>query len=59
MPNDDDLTAVQARLGVQLKARFENWRRAQDEIPSISDALRLLLEAGLDAERAAPKNKQP
>lgn len=33
MPNDDDLTAVQARLDVQLKTRFENWHRAQDEIP--------------------------
>jgi hypothetical protein len=52
MPNDDKLTTVQGRIGGQLKARFDSWRRRQDEIPSISDALRVLLQKGLDAERA-------
>jgi hypothetical protein len=42
---------VQLRLGVPVLKRVEDWRRRQPEIPPRSEAVRALLERGLDAER--------
>jgi antitoxin component of RelBE/YafQ-DinJ toxin-antitoxin module len=55
MQNDDNLSTVQTRVDRELKARFHNWRRSQEQIPSISDALRVLLQKALDAEHAPTK----
>jgi hypothetical protein len=42
---------VQLRLGPPVLKRVEDWRRRQTEIPPRSEAVRALLELGLDAER--------
>jgi hypothetical protein len=34
-----------------LCRRIDDWRRAQKTIPSRADAMRVLMERGLDAER--------
>jgi hypothetical protein len=39
---------VHARVDELLDERIENWRRAQPKIPPRSEALRELLERGLD-----------
>ena len=38
---------VQTRLSSGEHNNFENWRRSQPRIPSISDALRVLLRQAL------------
>jgi hypothetical protein len=42
---------VQTRLSLGEHDRLEDWRRSQPRIPSISDALRVLLRHALDAQR--------
>ncbi len=44
----DTTAAVQVRLRGAILTAFENWRRAQSEIPSKAEALRQLVELGLD-----------
>jgi hypothetical protein len=56
MSSYDDDTMIQGRVGDEIKKRFDDWRRRQAEIPNISDALRVLLARGLDAERV-PNSK--
>jgi len=41
---------VQLRLG-EIFQRIEDWRRTQAEIPTRADAIRKLLERGLEAEQ--------
>jgi hypothetical protein len=50
-------TVIYTRVGGKLRDRFENWRRAQPEIPPRSEALRSLLDKALTAPRAAPAVK--
>jgi hypothetical protein len=51
-PGDQErLIAVQARLRPPLFEQIEAWRRAQTKIPPRTDALRKLLQRGLDAEQ--------
>lgn len=38
-------------------AKIDDWRRAQQKLPSRSEAIRLLIEAGLTAESSKPKKK--
>jgi hypothetical protein len=47
---------VQLRLGPPVLERVEDWRRRQPEIPPRSEAVRTLLERGLDAERNARRS---
>ena len=49
--DQERLVAVQARLRPPLFEQIEAWRRAQTKIPSRTDALRKLLQRGLDAEQ--------
>lgn len=56
----NDTTAIYTRVGGKLRDQFENWRRAQPEIPPRSEALRSLLDKALTApgsDRAAPAIK--
>ena len=56
----DKTTVIYTRVGGKLRDRFENWRRAQPEIPARSEALRSLLDKALTApgsDRAAPNIK--
>ena len=43
--------SAQFRLGPPIFDQVENWQRAQSKIPTRSDAIRKLLERGLEAER--------
>jgi hypothetical protein len=45
------LVMCTARLPEHQWARLENWRRAQPKIPSTTEAIRILLERALAAER--------
>jgi hypothetical protein len=38
-----------------LIKRIDDWRRQQDKLPTLSDALRRILEVGLDTLEAASK----
>jgi hypothetical protein len=40
---------VQLRLSEDLETRIDAWRRVQADIPTRSDAIRRLVEAGLSA----------
>jgi hypothetical protein len=46
-----NVVLVQTRLSAGEHDRLEDWRRSQPRIPSISDALRVLLRHALDSER--------
>jgi hypothetical protein len=46
--------AIQVRVEGPIFTRIEDWRRSQSKIPSRSQALRLLVERGLQAEQSAP-----
>lgn len=35
--------------------RIDDWRRKQADLPNLSEAIRRLVEAGLDAERRAKR----
>jgi hypothetical protein len=47
----NNVVLVQTRLSPCEHDRLEDWRRSQPRIPSISDALRVLLRHALHAER--------
>jgi hypothetical protein len=45
-----------------LISRIDHWRRHQADVPNLSEAIRRLIERGLDAEGKAPaktKSKGP
>jgi hypothetical protein len=42
----------------QFVERIDEWRRHQPKIPSRSEAIRVLAEAGLDALGTKPKGKR-
>lgn len=44
--------AILARFKVEQAEAIEDWRRAQARIPSLSDAIRYLVDRGLEAEHA-------
>jgi hypothetical protein len=45
-----DSAAIQVRVDGPIFVLIENWRRSQSKIPSRSEALRQLVELGLQAE---------
>ena len=51
--NSSVVILVQTRLPPDEHDRLEDWRRSQRRIPSISNALRVLLRQALDADRNA------
>lgn len=51
----DEPSAIQVRVSGSLREQVENWRRSQEKIPPLSQALRLLLERALaDDQRGKP-----
>jgi hypothetical protein len=46
--------AVQVRLKGPVFSSLENWRRAQEEIPPRSEAIRRLVELALGIEQRRP-----
>jgi hypothetical protein len=51
LEDEDRGAAVQARFDGPDFARIEDWRRAQPKIPPLSEAVRILVKRGLDADR--------
>jgi hypothetical protein len=51
----DTTAAVQVRLRGSILIEFENWRRAQREIPSKAEAFRQLLERALASDGPFPQ----
>ena len=47
--------AVRLRLEGPIFALVENWRRSHEKIPSLSEALRLLIELALTARLGGPR----
>ncbi len=45
---DDDITRLNVVAPTALKEKIEKWRRRQPELPTMSEAMRLLLEVGLE-----------
>ncbi|AWM07639.1 hypothetical protein [Bradyrhizobium symbiodeficiens] len=45
--------AILARFKVEQAEAIEDWRRAQARIPSLSDAIRYLVDRGLAAEHVS------
>jgi hypothetical protein len=56
MPNTgagEQLTIpVQTRIDETTNRRFDEWRRRQEKIPGVSEALRQLLQKALSAEQS-------
>ena len=46
----DPVTAI--RLSPEIRQRLDNWRRRQVDLPTRSEAIRRLLEAGLKGTKA-------
>lgn len=56
LDEDSETERVQIVAPASWVARVEEWRRAQARIPSRSEAIRLLVDAGLDIGRKNPKD---
>lgn len=51
-PTDDPKTGrIDLRLPPRVVAEIDEWRRVQDDIPARSEAMRRLIELGLEADR--------
>lgn len=50
MAKAPDITRLETRLPPELAERLEGWRKRQTVIPSRTDAVRHLLDVGLDAD---------
>ncbi len=48
MPNDGS-EVIRVVVDAQLREEFENWRRRQHRIPSLSEGVRRLMSASLAA----------
>lgn len=52
---DDDLKRLNVAIQVRLMRKIDEWRRHQADVPNLSEAVRRLLEAGLDATKKGGK----
>jgi hypothetical protein len=55
----DAVTRIALMIPVELVRRVNRWRGADPDVPSLSEAVRRLIEMGLDAsEKAKAKDKK-
>ncbi|MDE2103119.1 MAG: hypothetical protein KGL39_38090 [Patescibacteria group bacterium] len=47
------------RLSDAFLLKLDDWRREQHDLPSRAEAIRQLVEAGMDAKAAKPKRRAP
>ena len=45
---DDEIARLNLVIPPSLKARMESWRRLQPNLPTVSEAVRTLLEMALE-----------
>jgi hypothetical protein len=48
---------LQTRVSAEFLAKLDEWRRAQPDLPSRTEAIRRIVEQAIDA--AAPKRGRP
>jgi hypothetical protein len=53
---DDNIKRLNIVASTAWVKRIDDWRRRQDDLPNFSEALRRLVEIGLDAEKK-PKGR--
>ena len=56
-PAEPKTERFELRLSSELLTRVDEWRRAQTDLPSRSEAVRRLMEIGLSAQTATTLNK--
>jgi hypothetical protein len=56
MAKDEEGGEIHAHFGGFDFARIEDWRRSQPRIPTLSEAIRVLVKSGLDAKEQ-PKGR--
>lgn len=49
--DEDGTQRLHVKAPIGLIARIHAWRRRQEKPPNLSEAIRRLIEAGLDAEK--------
>ncbi len=56
---DDDLKRLNVGVQLHLMRRIDDWRRHQtDDVPNLSEAVRRLLEAGLEQHATPAKRRR-
>jgi hypothetical protein len=55
---DDDVRPYQIRLSANFWRKVDEWRRLQPEIPARAEAIRRLVEIGLNAEQQKTKPRR-
>ena len=56
-PTEPKTERFELRLSLELLARVDEWRRAQSDLPSRSEAVRRLMEIGLSAQTTGTSSK--
>ena len=53
MPNklDDEIKRLQMVVPVSWVEKVDNWRRKEPDLPNLSEAIRRLVELGLEAAK--------
>ncbi len=52
---DDDIKRLNIVAPISWVKQIDDWRRRQPELPNFSEALRRLVEIGLEAEKKAKR----
>jgi hypothetical protein len=55
---DDPSRIFQMRVRKSFMDLIDGWRRQQDDLPPRAEAIRRLVEKGLEADRALAKKKR-
>jgi hypothetical protein len=55
---NDPSRIFQMRVRKSFMDKIDNWRRHQDDIPPQAEAIRRLVEKGLEADRAEARKKR-
>jgi Arc/MetJ-type ribon-helix-helix transcriptional regulator len=53
----EDVKSLNLKLPISMMRRIDDWRRQQDEITNVSEAIRRLLRLALDRGGAARKGR--
>jgi hypothetical protein len=55
---NDPSRVFQMRVRKSFMDKVDNWRRIQEDIPPQAEAIRRLVEKGLEADRAEAKKRK-
>jgi hypothetical protein len=55
---DDPSRIFQMRVRKSFMDKIDNWRRQQEDLPPQAEAIRRLVQKGLEADRAEPKKRR-